>query len=321
MKITSVVDIVKGDLKNTPAVSFITQTHTNISKVNDGDLFISSNKKDIYEAISKGAFTIVYDCNLDILALNNEIAYIKVDNINNACVRLLRYSLSNLNINVIKVDDVSFELFNIFKVPNNNFLYLQSDILQNYEQLQNIDNLQTIISTNTKFLDDIYPNNKNFNIVHCDISNLIVHSLFETSFSFKNRYFSKLRLPLIYVDNFINVIEFLNISDIDTSKLKMFKYMQAIFINKSNQIIDYGKSNRFLIANSCENINFIEVEFMKKVYSYGKIKIIEQNITCEDEIYKIIKEQNFNALYIKSKTKNQIIELLNNNQKDPLKLF
>ena len=321
MKISSLVDVVQGVLQNTPAISFITQSHTTLNKINDGDLFISSNPNDIYDAINNGAFAIVYDCNLNLKLLNNEIAFIKVSCINQACIKLLRFKLSTIKIKALSVNDVSFELFNLFKNSNNNFIYLDENISNNFELLYNTNNFDVLISKNKSFLNDIYPINEEFEIKKYDLYNLVVHSLFETSFSFKNRYFSKLKLPMIYIDNFISVIEYLDISEVDTSKLKNFKFMQAIFINKSNEIIDFGKSNRFLIANSCSNINFLEVAFMKKFYCYAKVKIIDENITNNDEIYNIIKSQDYNALYIKSKTKKQIIELLNSKIKDTIKLF
>jgi ferrochelatase len=321
MKISSIVDIVSGQLQNTPAISFITQAHTDISKISDGDIYISSDIQNIHKAIVQGAFTIIYDCNLDLSNLNDEIAYIKVQDIKQSCIKLLRYKLSNTQIDVLNVDNISFELFKLYKIQHNNCLYLEDDILKNFENIQNKHNIQTIISTNKKLLNDIYPKNCDFKIPQYDISNLIVHSLFETSFSYKKRYFYKLKLPLIYIEHFISVIEFLDIQNIDTNKLKDFGYMRVIFINKSNHIVPYGGSNRFIIANSCKNTNSLELEFLKKIYSYGTIKIIEDDISLEKEIFQIIKQQDFNALYIKSKTYDEILQILKNNDTSPLELF
>jgi ferrochelatase len=320
MKISSIVDIVNAELQNSPAISFITQSHTNINKINDGDMFISSNKDEIIEAVNNGAFAIIYDIDLDISKLNNEIAYIKVTNINEAIIRLLRFELSNKKIKSIYCDDISYEIFNIYK-DSSTTLCLGDDILQNYENINNKYDLDMLISTNKEFLTKIYPTSSEFKIVHYDLKNLIVHSLFETSFSFKDRYFYKLKLPMIYVDKFISIIEYLNINDVDVSRLKNFKYLKPIFINQSNQIVDYGRSNMFILANKNKNINYLEVAFLQKAYSYAKIKIIDDNITNNDQIFEELSKHDFNALYIKSKSYDDMISLLQENQQEQAQLF
>ena len=320
MKISSIVDIVNGELQNSPAISFITQSHTNISKINDGDLFISSNKDEIIKAIDNGAFAIIYDISLDISSLNNEIAYIQVDDIKQACTRLLRFELSSQNIKCIYCDYISYELFNIFK-NSNEILCMSDDILKNYENIQNSHDINTIISTSKQFILNIYPTSMEFEVLHYELKNLIVHSIFETSFSFKERYFYKLKLPMIYIDKFISVIEYLNIKELDTTKLKNFKYLKPIFINKSNQIVEYGKSNMFILANSCKAINYLEVAFVQKAYNYAVVNILDENIKNENNIFDEISKHNYNALYIKTKSYDEIVALLQSNQKEQIQLF
>jgi len=320
MKISSIVDIVNGDLQNSPAISFVTQSHTNINKINDGDMFISSNEEEILTAISNGAFAIIYDIPLDITNLNNEIAYIKVSCIKDSCTRLLRFHLSNKKLKSIYCDSISYEIFNIYKDPTN-ILCLNNNILQNYEDIKNKHELTTLICINKEFLLNIYPTSCEFNIIHYELQNLIVHSLFETSFSFKQRYFYKLKLPMIYIDKFISIIEYLNINDVDTNKLKNFKYLKPIFINKSNQIVDYGKSNMFILANNNKQINYLEVAFLKKAYSYAQVRIVEESIISTTNIYNEISNHNYNALYIKSKSYDEIIQILKDNQKEQAQLF
>ena len=320
MKISSIVDIVKGDLQNSPAISFITQSHTNISKINDGDLFISSNKDEIIQAINNGAFAIIYDIPLDISLLNTEIAYIKVSDIKQACTRLLRFELSAKQLVCMYCDYISFELFTIYK-NSNDILCLSDDILKNYENIQNNHDIKTIISTSKQFMLHIYPTSTEFDIVHYELKNLIVHSIFETSFSFKSRYFYKLKLPMIYIDRFISVIEYLDIQEVDTLKLKNFKYLKPIFINKSNQIVEYGKSNMFILANSCKAINFLEVAFVQKAYNYAIVKVLDESIKENNQIFEKISKHNYNALYITTKSYDEIVALLQSNQKEQIQLF
>jgi len=317
MKISSIVDIVQGELKTNPTISFITQSHTNINKVNDGDLFISSNKEEINLALKQGAFAIIYD--IDIQISDTEVAWIKVENIEDTCLKLIRYHLSELKINSIITDEISFNIFKIFNPKNKTCVYIDENIINNFEIIKNNHITENIISNNKRISNIIYPNSKNFEITKYTIDNLIVHSLFETSFSYKHRYFHKLKLPMIYIDNFINVIEFIKIIDIDTNKLNSFSYMCPVFISKSLQIVDYGKSNTFILANNSTSTNYLEIAFIKKFYTYGQIKVIETS--NDNEILDIFKKNIFNAIYIKTKTTDEIKKLLQSNQVKSLELF
>jgi ferrochelatase len=319
MKISSIVDIVNGELLNSPAISFITQAHTVLNKINDGDMYLSSNEDQIKQAISQGAFAIVYDIELDISLLNMEIAFIKVISLEDAITRLLRFYLSNKKIIAFYIDEISYNIFTIYKSYSKNTVFLSNNAKDNFELIYNTNKKSMVMSTNKDFLTKIYPKYKEFKISKYQISNLIVHSLFETSFSVKNKYFHKLRLPLIYIDNFISVLEFLALDSCNTNKLHNLKYMKAIFINRSNQIIQYGKSNRFIIANANANINYLEIAFLQKFYSYGKIKIINSNVI--NKILQNIKDKDYNVLYITSKNHDELIDILQVLQKNIPKLF
>ncbi|MCK5293400.1 MAG: peptidoglycan synthetase [Arcobacteraceae bacterium] len=320
MKISSIVDITDGKLQNNPAISFITQSHTNISKVNDGDLFISSSLKQIKQALEQGAFAIIYDFEIDYKSLDNEIAWIKVKNIENSLTKLLRYNLSNKKLDCYSLDLVSYEILFSLQSTKKDIIFLTSDNFKNFELLKDLKEIDTIVSTDKVFIKKIYPLSKELNIEKYSIKNLIIHSLFETSFSYKDKYFHKLKLPQIYINNFISIINFLNKTEYDISKLNNFKHMQPIFINKNNEIVDYGKSNRFILSNTNNILIKQELEFISNHYKYGKIKVIEG--LCFDEILlDDIKPNDYNALYIKNRTNIEIIDILKQNMDDNIKLF
>lgn len=321
MKITSVVDIVGGQLQNSPSISFFTQSHTKLKRVKDGDLFISSSLTDIKQAIKQGAFGIVYDCTLDVNILDEEIAWIKVDSISNAIIKLLRFSLSNKRFNCFNVDIVSYELLKIFYPNKKEILFLKNDVKKDFELLNNIDSEAIIISSNQKFLSDIYPTAKTFLIKNYPLKNLTIHSIFETTFSYKDKYFSKLKLSKLYIDHLLNVLEFCHIENLDTNKLKSFSFMQPIFINLDNEIVDYGRSNRFILTNQDKTVANQEIEFLYDNFSYGKVYILDGTNLSTDNIYHIIKTKQYNCLYIKGKSPSEILEILEFNKKQETTLF
>lgn len=312
MQISSIVDIVGGKLLNSPAISFITQIHTSASKVNDGDLFIVKNKSDIEVAIKNGAFAILLD--FDTQVIDDEIAWIKVEDITVSQIKLLRFILSHKNIESFYCDDISFELLNIYAYLNKNMFLLTDIISKDFEVLKNISSNSLVISTNEKYMRNIQPLAQELKTTNAKIENLTQHSLFNTTFSYRQKLFYKLRIPSMYINNFLLITEFLGM-ELDIYKLKSFKYFSPIFINKYFEIVDFGKSNKFILANKNRNLIDTETKFLKDNYSYAKVIIIDK-YKDDNELFNYIKNCSFNALYIKGKSQEEIIRLLEENKKD-----
>ena len=109
MKINSIIDIIDGELLNTPSISFIYSFKTDVSKVKEGDLFIAYNLDDVQVAIQKGAFAIILQNIYPII--DKEIAWIKVADLNTSLIKLFRYKLAHFNLDAFYCNDISFEFF------------------------------------------------------------------------------------------------------------------------------------------------------------------------------------------------------------------
>lgn len=320
MKISSIVDITGGQLLNSPSISFTSGTHTNIKKVGDGDLFISSNPLLIEEALKKGAFAIIFDCFLDITNLDTEIAWIKVDNINRTITKLLRFKLATKKLKSYSVDFIAYEFLQVLGTTTKN-IYFVNDIFSSLEALQYIDDEDILVSTNTQFLEDIYPKSEHLQINNMKFGNLLIHSIFETSFLYKEEYFYKLRIPYIYLNHLLSIKETFSIEEIDGQKLKNIPFMQPIFINKQNRFVEYGKSNRFILTANNDEIAKIEFEFISIIFKYGKSSFIEAKNLDDDMIFNLIIENRSNCLYFKNITNEKIIDILRKNEIKEQTLF
>jgi ferrochelatase len=307
LKISSLLDITGGVLLNSPAISFITQIHTKVHKINEGDLFISSNTDEIYEAVSRGAFCIITDN--DMLLSDPEIAWIKVDDINKTAIKLVRFLFANKKLESFYFDSISYELLEIYNPDKSKYFFLNSG-LEAIELQYKIEENTTIVSLNKDFLYDIYPNSKEFETKDYKITNLTIHSLFEVSFSISNKLFTKLRLPASYIYHFLSIKEFYGLNNIDENKIKHFNAMDPIFLNKSLQVVDFGKSNRFIItADDPLKIQFDTI-FIENFYNYGSVKFIDVKNYDDISIYNIIKEINVNCLYLTNANQDQIRTIL-----------
>ncbi len=320
MKISSIVDITGGKLLATPAISFTTQTHTNIKKVSDGDLFISSNLQEIKEAIKKGAFGIIFDFDVDITQLDNEIAWIRVDDINRAITKLLRFKLANMKLKSYAVDFIAYEFLSVLGGNQKN-IYFLNEIFPSFEVLQDIEDSDILISTNHTFLKNIYPKSKTLQIENMKFENLLIHSIFETSFLFEEEYFYKLRIPYIYLGHLLSIKKVFNLEVLDTGKLKNCSFMQPIFINKQNQIVEYGKSNKFILTAQNDAISKIEFDFINIIFKYGKTILFDCLNKSDDEIFNFITQNSSNCIYFTNQTNEKIITILKTNEIKEKTLF
>ena len=326
MQISSILDIVDGELLNSPSISFIYSIKTNAKKVKEGDLFIAKNLEDIELAINHGAFAIIIEENFPII--DNEIAWIKVKEIEISIIKLIRYKLSVLNLEAYFCDIVAYQLLKLYSSSFSKRIKLIPNKLENlFKNIDELEEKNIIVSSNPEILNKIYPQNKNFNEITTtlEIENLIEHSLFETSFSFKGVYFSKLKISSLYLAQFLRVYNFLD-GNLDFNKLKQFNNLKPLFIDRNLNLIEFGKSDRFIICQDIKSLYEYEILYLKIKYKYAKtlfitlsyIKYLPQEeqiiINNLDELKPMLKKLKFNAVYLIGFNYNQVQEYFLRNE-------
>ncbi len=219
-------------------------------------------------------------------------------------------------------DIVAYQLLKIFSSNHSKKIKLIPNKLENlFKNIDEIENKNIIISSNQKILDKIYPQNKNLNEITTtlEIENLIEHSLFETSFSFNGTYFSKLKISSLYLAQFLRVYNFLD-KNIDINKLKQFNNLKPLFIDRNLNLIEFGKSDRFIISQNLKELHEYEIVYLKIKYKYAKTLFItssyteylnkEEQIIINnlDELKPTLKKLKFNAIYLIGFSHNKVQE-------------
>ena len=327
MKISSIVDIVDGELLNSPSISFINNISSDANKVKTSDMFIAKNIEDLKIALQNGAYAVIFEKDFEVI--DNEIAFIKVKNLELALLKIVRYKLSTLKIKSYFCTDETFDMLKLYQNNHTKPIFLISkNIEKTFKFIDDIKDGDILISKNKKLLESIYPDSKEFEkkLDENSIKNLIKHSLFELSFSYKDIYFSKLRLSKIYLNSFLNIYDFFK-GNIDISKLKLYSNFKAIFIDKDFQPIESGKSDSFIICQTNKNLIPIEITYLKNEFRYAKtIFVSKYEISFLDEkeqiiinniedLKNILKNLKFNCVYLIGFTNQESFEFLQNSQK------
>lgn len=327
MKISSLIDIVDGELLNSPSISFINNISSDANKVKTSDMFIAKNIEDLKIALQNGAYAVIFEKDFEVI--DNEIAFIKVKNLELALLKIVRYKLSTLKIKSYFCTDETFDMLKLYQNNHTKPIFLISkNIEKAFKFIDDIKDGDILISKNKKLLESIYPDSKEFEkkLDENSIKNLIKHSLFELSFSYKDIYFSKLRLSKIYLNSFLNIYDFFK-GNIDISKLKLYSNFKAIFIDKDFQPIESGKSDSFIICQTNKNLIPIEIAYLKNEFKYAKtIFVSKYKISFLDEkeqiiinniedLKNILKNLKFNCVYLIGFTNQESFEFLQNSQK------
>ena len=327
MKISSIVDIVDGELINSPSISFINNISSDANKVKTSDMFIAKNIEDLKIALQNGAYAVIFEKDFEVI--DNEIAFIKVKNLELALLKIIRYKLSTLKIKSYFCTDETFDMLKLYQNNHTKPIFLISkNIEKAFKFIDDIKDGDILISKNKKLLESIYPDIKEFEkkLDENSIKNLIKHSLFELSFSYNDIYFSKLRLSKIYLNSFLNIYDFFK-GNIDISKLKLYSNFKAIFIDKDFQPIESGKSDSFIICQTNKNLIPIEITYLKNEFRYAKtIFVSKYKISFLDEkeqiiinniedLKNILKNLKFNCVYLIGFTNQESFEFLQNSQK------
>lgn len=326
MQISSILDIVDGSLLNSPSISFIYSIKTNVKKIKEGDLFIARNLNEIELAIKNGAFGILIEENHPII--DNEIAWIKVKDIDLSIIKLVRFKLAIKELKAYYCDKTSYE---ILKIYSNNFKenikLIPNKLDTIFKFIDDIENQTIIISSSKEILEKIYPKNQSFdeNFDEKQIKNLIEHSLFETTFSYKELYFYRLRISSLYISSFIKILNFLNLN-IDFTRLKNFHNLKPIFLDKNSNIIEFGKSDKFIVSQNNEELYEKEIKYIKEKYKYAKtifissstLKFLKNNdytiINNLEELKPLLKKIKFNGIYIMGFNYKEVYEYLTKNE-------
>jgi ferrochelatase len=224
--------------------------------------------------------------------------------------------LLNYTIEYISVDKIFLKILSILKTKTlSNIVLLTNDIFQDFELLKDCDKDTLIFGINSNFLSAIGTDTKTVIHKKYNIKNLTSHSLFETSFSYQSRFFDRLKIPKVYIDTLLQILELFDYS-LDLTRLDNSTLFKPIFINKGNKIVNFGQTNQFILANNDIEIANLEIKYLEENYCYGTIKIVNGTNLSEIQILNTIKKSTFNALYFIGLENKTIIKILQKNYKE-----
>jgi ferrochelatase len=307
MRVETIVNITGGELLNNPIINSFNNIKVDTSIIERGDLFFAYNQNDIPKAIKKGAYGVIIDRYIEIL--DKEIAWIRVNNLDEAIFSILKSMTLNSNKKFLLCDDITFLILKKLQPPKKFFLV---DNPFNMALGLNKNLYPIIICSKSYILDKI---KADYSIMDNESQNITIinQGLFNVEYIIKNRRFSSI-LPSIFIRNLKLAIGFLEEKNIDTKfeYLDMLDIFEPIFVDNKYHKKEFGKTSKVVLLSK-----FYTIDIIKKLYNYQisnsiwanniffiqktvDSSIIENAIYFEDteSLKRILYEQKDNFIYI-----------------------
>jgi len=306
MRLENVVALIHGKLVNTPFVHTFTNIVFEAKNVKRGDLFIAYDENEIEDAIFNGAYGIIFDKPTQIS--DTEIAWIKVQNLDDALTRLLRFKLIAKNLTVYTCNEIILH-FALQITTDNSLVILDGDIKYLYNSLRNLEENTLVLFCPNRTTSDIFTHtkplleNKGLKI------KIVEQTLFETSFIYKNIFYERQLLSPLFIPYLEQLFYFFTTYKINfrVKKLTLTNHFEAIFINKKFTIQEFGTTDMVIIFEQESSLVASEMEFLQHYASWAKLLfIVPQNIVSSLDT-KLLSSGNFQTY----KEEKEIHKLLN----------
>ncbi len=245
MKIEDIINLTEGVLTNTPQVQAIGAATVYQSKVEHGDLFFSSNQEEIDLAIKKGAYAIVYDDD-SIVRNDDEIAWIKVSDIQLAAYKLIRYVVIKKEAVFYLLSEHELTFLKLIIKHKGNVSFIADDWRKAFEQILNSD-ASLYVGTNKELMQLIKPD---VPLLNREVDGYLVSdTLFKSTYKVDGFLYQERELIPFHLEFLLRAVDFCNVHDIayTMDRIKYTKHFLPVFIDAKLRSTSASKSDKVAI--------------------------------------------------------------------------
>jgi ferrochelatase len=308
MKIKDILNLTEGVLSNTPKVQAIESATVFYSKVEHGDLFISSNQEEIDHAINNGAYAILYE-DENIVKNDMEIAWIKVSDIQLAAFKLVRYVIIKKEALFYLLSEHELTFLKLILKHKGNVAFIPNDWRKAFEHILNTD-ASLFVGTNKALMQLIKPD---VPFLEKEVEGYLVSdTLFKSTYKVGGFLYQERELIPFHLEYLLRAVHFCNSHALPTSmdRIKYTKHFMPVFIDAKLRSTQASKSDRVAIfTDNTSDITKAREYVMRSnmwvksvVFSPPKTKVpgIDHPhwFEDEDEVRGLLKNMHYNYAFI-----------------------
>lgn len=270
MRLENVVALTSAELLNTPEVSVFEKIVFDPYRVKRGDLFVALSKDTIDEALQNGAYGILFENSTKIL--DTEVAWIKVQNLQNALLRLLRFRFIDLNIQAYACESVVLELAKHIDTDGK-MVVIDGEIDELVKRFWELPKYTKALFCPNNVSNDLFVDPKKFPHIEQYTIEVVEKTLFETSFIFDSRYYERITLSpffIPYLQKLLNLYKTVEIS-FELKNFDNLPHFEIVFANKNLLPIETGASETVLIFERDMNVVQDAMEYLRREIRWAKL--------------------------------------------------
>ncbi len=301
MRLENVLALTNGKVINEPFVNNFANVVFEAKAVKRGDLFIAFDESTIEDAVLNGAYGIIFSKPTQIS--DSEIAWIKVENVEDALKRLLRFKLIDKEIVVYECNEIILKLaLQVMTEPN--FIALHGNIKSVFKRLWEVQSGAIVLFSPTLTTPDIFTNIHTLSSNSLEKINIVEQTLFETSFIYDNIFYERQLISpffISYLELLFHLFKTANIN-FRLRKFTPIDHFEAVFTNKNFEIKEFGTSDKVLIFEKNTQLIQMQIEFLKKQAAWANVLYVLPHT----HIFTKNKDENI----VSYKNKNEIVNIL-----------
>ena len=269
MRLENILALTHAKLINSPFVSEFNEIVFELKDIKRGDLFFAFDATLMDEAVAAGAYGIVFDKPTQIS--DNEIAWIKVANLEDALKRILRFELIEKQIEAYECNEIILKLaLQVMSEPN--FLALYGNIKEIYKQLKSVQNGATLLFCPQLTPKELFTKTKQLPSTISEHINVVEQTLFESSFIYDDVFYERQLISpffIPYLEQLLHLLKTLKIN-FRLRKFTPIDHFEAVFTNKNFEIKEFGTSDKVLIFEKSEHFVEKEITYLQKQAFWAK---------------------------------------------------
>lgn len=267
MNIENLRRLINAQALNNPSVSSVLNFAFEPKNIKQGYAYIGINacEDDIRQAIKNGAYAVIIEDDFEVI--DDETAFIKVDSLSVALMRLMRFESSYKNLKFYSINSVQKAILKRMTLAKRaSVLPVETEEL--FLKIINAQKDDIFFCDDIKILSKIAPF---YDTVWTDTNAQAINqgSIFFTSIICDDVYYQNLNIPKVFKGFLSGLMRCLNQNKISfkLNDLRAIGHFEPIFVDRNFKITPFGASFRAFIVENNDELFDMEASFLRRNFS------------------------------------------------------
>ncbi len=270
MRLQNLLSLTGAVLRSEPAVAQIDSVVLEAHKVHRGDLFVAYDASRIPEAVANGAYAVLHEGETPVS--DPEIAWLSVDSLDDALLRLLRFRLLEKSLHAVACDDVSLAVAAQMLADPRCYV-LDRTLREAFYDLWDLPAQSWVFIPERDRYRDLFVQVLSLP-PHASVSvDIAEQTLFETSFVLDDVYYDRMQLSPFFLPYLARVYGFAASHGLAFRVCGMqgSTHFVPVFVGNDLRVKTFGQGGKVLIFEPDLSLLLEEIDFIRTEAKWAKI--------------------------------------------------